>query len=108
MAPSDVSSAMVAGQVDVEQSRLSTLGGQARTILDFFDGHECEFLSSMGNSYRYLATQAIARLDPAPERRAHREPRRRGPHWNWHVDRDGDAGRPVRGNQRRPGNVPRA
>jgi len=48
MAPSDVSSAMVAGLVDVEQSRLSTLGCQARTILDFFDGHECEFLSSWG------------------------------------------------------------
>ena len=67
MAPSDVSNAMVSGLVDVEQGRLSALGCQARAILDFFDGHECEFLSSMGN---YLATQAIARLDPAPERRA--------------------------------------
>src|SRR5262249_23906692 len=66
MAPSDVSSAMVAGLVDVEQSRLSTLGCQARTILDFFDGPRVR-ISFVGSIYRYLATQAIARLDPAPQ-----------------------------------------
>jgi hypothetical protein len=100
----------VAGLVDVEQGhRLSTLGWHARAILDFFDGTRVRISLSFVGNIIDIGHSSDPEAGPSSTATCSTECLEgRGRHGNRHVDRDGDAGRPVRGNQQRPGNVPRA